>query len=169
MKRSRVSIARLMGVVAAVALNCAMLRSGLIDPGLLLMVPLLEVGLFRMISSRGKIRPYWVGFEVVGGAATLAYYAGLRDSMGIGLMRGLTHLTNWLQPTHPGFARGLFSLFMGDNLVIGMWLEALILGLPMLLLALLGGRLARRRARALADGGPTDPLNPFPEVPACAS
>ena len=68
-------------------------------------------------------------------------------------------------PHRPGLARGIEFLVMGDGMVLGLLPMAAILGSPMLLLALIGGLLARRRW----GRGPAGASALLPEVPACAS
>jgi hypothetical protein len=38
------------------------------NPGLVIMILVLEVGLFRMVSQRGATRTFWLGFELAGWA-----------------------------------------------------------------------------------------------------
>ena len=65
----RRSLARTMALVAVIAADLAALRACLPmipNPGLVLMVLVLEVGLFRVSSRRGEARAFWIGFEVSG-------------------------------------------------------------------------------------------------------
>ena len=58
-----------MAVIAVVAANLAALRAILPripNPGLVIMVLVLDVGIFRMASQRGAARTFWLGFEVAG-------------------------------------------------------------------------------------------------------
>jgi hypothetical protein len=62
MRRPRLSIARLMAGVVIVTLDCAALRAAfpVLDLVFLVIVPVLEVGLFRMVSRRGRLCPLYV-------------------------------------------------------------------------------------------------------------
>ena len=65
----RRSLAWMMAVVAIVAADLAALRATLPiipNPGLVVMVLVLEVGLFRWASRQGEARAFWVGFEASG-------------------------------------------------------------------------------------------------------
>ncbi len=67
----RHSLAWAMAVIAVVAANLAALRAVLPripNPGLVIMVLVLDVGIFRMASQRGAARMFWLGFEVAGWA-----------------------------------------------------------------------------------------------------
>jgi hypothetical protein len=58
-----------MAVIAIIAVDLAVLRAyfpAIPNPGLVLTVVVLEVGLFRGASRRGEARAFWVGFEVSG-------------------------------------------------------------------------------------------------------
>jgi hypothetical protein len=58
-----------MAVIAVIAVNLAALRAmapRIPNPGLVVMILVLEVGLFRMVSRGGATRWFWLGFEVAG-------------------------------------------------------------------------------------------------------
>jgi hypothetical protein len=60
-----------MAVIVFIAADLAALRAILPripNPGLVIMILVLEVGLFRMVSQRGAARTFWLGFEVAGWA-----------------------------------------------------------------------------------------------------
>ena len=60
-----------MAVIAFIAADFAALRAifpRMPNPGLVIMILVLEVGLFRMVSQRGVARMFWLGFEVAGWA-----------------------------------------------------------------------------------------------------
>ena len=83
-----------MAVIAFIAADLAVLRAilsripppgfvilGIPNPGLVIMVLVLEVGLFRMVSQRGAARTFWLGFEVAGWTYVVAcsVFAALTD------------------------------------------------------------------------------------------
>ena len=58
-----------MAVIAFIAADLAALRAILPripNPGIVVMILVLEVGLFRMVSRRGAARTFWFGFEIAG-------------------------------------------------------------------------------------------------------
>jgi len=64
-----------MAVIAFIAADLAALRAILPripNPGIVIMILVLEVGLFRMVSRRGVARTFWFGFEVAGWAYVIA-------------------------------------------------------------------------------------------------
>ena len=64
-----------MAVVATVAADLAALREtlpNLPNPGLVVMILVLEVGLFRCASRRGEAGAFWVGFQISGWLYVLA-------------------------------------------------------------------------------------------------
>jgi hypothetical protein len=70
-----------MAVIAIIAVDLAALRSTLPmipNPGLVVMVLVLEVGLFRAASRRAEARAFWVGFEASGWLYVLASSAYAR-------------------------------------------------------------------------------------------
>jgi hypothetical protein len=150
----RISIARLMIIVAIVAADLAALLATLPaipNPGLALMVVILEVGLLVAVARRGAARRFWVGFEAFGWSYVLACFFFNR--------------TAWR------LARGLF-----EGYVLGakvgtpgeMWQFILFSGCLQLVLslvvALAGGLLCRRLMRGVPNGGivhgqvPPDPV-----------
>lgn len=65
----RYSIAWAMAIIVLIAADLAVLRAILPlipNPGHVIMVIVLEVGLFRMVSQRGAARMFWLGFELAG-------------------------------------------------------------------------------------------------------
>jgi hypothetical protein len=171
MRRPRLSIARLMAVVLIIALDCAALRAAfpVLDVAFLVVVPVLEVGLFRMISRRGRVHPFWVGFEASGWAAVLAYATILRWPITRAFDVLLVAAIRFCTPRVPGVAHGLDYLFRGDGILLGLLPLATLLGLPMLLPALIGGRLADRMTRRRSGIERIVASDPLPEAPACAS
>ena len=82
----RLSIAKLMAVVAILAVDLAALARTLPvipNPGLVIMVVILQVGLFRMVSRSGSKRAFWIGFEAFGWAYVLACIAFSRLSWSV--------------------------------------------------------------------------------------
>lgn len=78
---SRRSIASVMLVVGFVAVDLAALRSTLPrvpNPGLTLMVVVLQAGLIRAIGRRGPSKVFWVGFEAGGWSVVLGGFLGSR-------------------------------------------------------------------------------------------
>jgi ABC-type sulfate transport system permease component len=67
----RYSLAWAMAVIAFIAADLAALRASfprLPNFGLVIMILVLEGGLFRLASARGAPRAFWLGFEVAGWA-----------------------------------------------------------------------------------------------------
>jgi hypothetical protein len=74
----RRSVAWLMAIVAILAVDFAALsltRPAIPNPGLALMVAILELGLFLTVARRGPALAFWVGFEAFGWAYVLACFA----------------------------------------------------------------------------------------------
>jgi hypothetical protein len=70
-RHQRHSLAWTLVAIAFIAADLAALRAILPripNPGIVIMVLILEVGLFRMASQRGATRAFWLGFEVAGWA-----------------------------------------------------------------------------------------------------
>jgi hypothetical protein len=131
MSRSRISLARLMAIVAILAVDCALMVPGYFDLVLLTAVPILQIGLFRMVLPGGGFQAFWVGFEVFGWAGSLALYLG-RQSLYRYILIGCSHALSLLPVTQ----RGSFHDVVLDLLA---WLVACS---SLLLAALMGGRLA---------------------------
>ena len=77
MRLPRFSLATMMAVVVVVALDIAALRAvqpAIPNPGVVLMVAILEVGMF-VGTRRGMSRASWLGFEAFGWAYILAAIA----------------------------------------------------------------------------------------------
>ncbi|MBX6312043.1 MAG: hypothetical protein IRY99_03855 [Isosphaeraceae bacterium] len=161
MLRSRRSIARLMAAIVLIALDCAALRltAPVIYPAHCLMVVVLEVGLFRLVSRRGAIRPFWVGFEVVGWAWVIGGYRLYRP------------LDIWI--ANNDYIMGWFDVLhdWGDFLLpLALLALCVISGLPALVTALAGGLLTRGLLRRRAGAFRTTTPNPLSkEAPACVS
>jgi hypothetical protein len=68
-RASRHSLGWAMAVIAVIAADLAALRATfprVPNFGLVLMILVLEVGLFRLASRQGAVRAFWIGFEVAG-------------------------------------------------------------------------------------------------------
>jgi len=77
MPRPSLSLSKSMAVVALAAADFAALRSFLPimpNPGMVVMVLILEVGLFLVVARRGASRAFWVAFEVAGWVYVLAHW-----------------------------------------------------------------------------------------------
>jgi hypothetical protein len=73
--RPRMTIARLMCAIMIIALNAGLIRAFFVQEmfyGVILMFFAMQVGLFRLLRSRGRARRFWVGFELAGIAMVLA-------------------------------------------------------------------------------------------------
>ena len=154
----RMSIAKLMIIVAILAIDLATLCRTLPripNPGLVLMVAILEVGLSLAVARYGPARAFWVGFEAFGWAYVLACFAFSRSA--------------W------AFARSLF-----EGYVLGakisqpseMWPYILFAGGLQLVLslavALIGGLLFHRGANPRSSGMTAEnrlPVRPNDESP----
>ncbi len=83
MKLPRTAIAKLMLIIAIVAADLAALLATLPtipNPGLALMVVILEVGLFIAVARRGPSRRFWIGFEALGWTYVLAGFLFSRSA-----------------------------------------------------------------------------------------
>jgi hypothetical protein len=118
-----------MAVIALIALDLAALRATLPripNPGLVIMILILEVGLFRLASWRGAARRFWLGFEVAGWTYVIAceVFAGTAWRLARSLYEGYV----LRRPIGPPFELQQFILFAGGlQLVISLAL-ALIVG-----------------------------------------
>jgi hypothetical protein len=78
MRRPRFTIAQWMGLTAVLAVNAALVRAFVVQEmfygGILIFVAL-QLGLWCLLHSRGRVRRFWLGFEVSAVAATLAMFA----------------------------------------------------------------------------------------------
>lgn len=155
MKRFHLSLARLMVVIGIMAVDCALLARGHFYPEMLLFVPVLQFGLFRMFPGQGRVSPYWAGFELFGWTGVLAWYLGLSKSMGQSFDYALKHLVSYLSTRQTELFHQLRPLFDGEGFLMGViaiLLWGVIVSSPFVLFAFLGGRLvadyARRRSQA---------------------
>jgi hypothetical protein len=138
MPRFRFTIARWMAATAVLGVNIGLVRwmvaeRELFDFGFFL-VFVLQLGLWRYLSTRGRRRRFWLGFEVSGLAATLALSILLESEI---------DLDNW----YTGAASDLAYLCLParvDDWLMQHWdgFLAILHFLPELLAATLGGLLA---------------------------
>ena len=161
MKRFHVSLARTMAIVAVLAVDCALLSTfsagRTFYPEMLLFVPVLQIGLFRLVPTQGRVRPLLgrVGTLRLGGCARLVL--GLSWPMGWCFDYCLSHLVSYLAKHHTGLFHLLRPLFEADDLLMGV-IAIFIWGAgvssPLVMIACLGGRLAAirdtRRSRIAA-------------------
>jgi hypothetical protein len=103
------------------------------------------------------VNPYWVGFELFGWAAVLAWYLGLSEPMGWFFQYCLTHLMAYLAKHHTGLFHLLRPLLEADDLLMGViaiFLWGAVVSSPLVMVACLGGRLTAvretRRTRVAA-------------------
>jgi hypothetical protein len=125
----------MMAVVAVVALDCFVLA--MTDGGGVLLVGLtLTVGFVCWWCGRGKDRRFWLGFEVAGLAAVLAYIGFMQTSNEL-ILQWPSYLLN-----HAPYVNDLWtSLAANKSQIAGLVLFEVSYGLPMLLIASLGGLL----------------------------
>jgi hypothetical protein len=153
MRRGRLSISWVMFVVSLIAVDCALLRS----PGgrddlstirftsLVFMGDFLAISLFRLITRRGEDHPFLVGFGLAGLVGILLLVVLPRLVSGAVLAihdRLLVFFWHPVSDFDPGDPYGRFFTYM-----ILIFIPAVLLTLPLLTLALIGGYLYRRIAR----------------------
>jgi len=152
-KRSRITLARLMVVVGVIALETAGFRALYqrteeLALGLALTGLASQIGLFCAVRGSGRSRAFWSGFAVIGAVmmATFAWGISVPGS-------GMYHIWS----SYTGYADdALSSLFPYEP----RWLPqdvapSVIWSLPQLLAAMIGGLLAAfvMRQRVRAAGG----------------
>jgi hypothetical protein len=146
MKLPRFSIASIMTIIVIVALDLAAIRAldgtstvigGLIVFGSMPMASILVLGLpslVRALVGRGQIRPFLIGFEAVGWTVLLIYTGSailFPDSVA-------EHLSKAIQLLPIDFNTPFWQGWQG---IIG---EMLIVMIPQLVIALIGGWLNQR-------------------------
>jgi hypothetical protein len=119
-----------MVVTAFVAADLAALRATLPripNPGLVIMVLVLEVGLFRMVSQRGAARTFWLGFEVAGWTYVVAcsVFAWTAWRLARSLFEGYV----FGRPIGPPFEMSRFILFAGGLQLLASFAIALTVGI----------------------------------------
>ncbi len=153
MARSRGSLASLMAAVAIIAADLAALNATLPmipNPGLVVLVVVLEVGLFRVARRRGPERAFWVGFEVAGWAWVvpnavwqLAVWRLFRPLYEANVLGGPI--------TGPGQVWRVVAVAGALHLALGLGV------------ALAGGRIARAvAAHRIIKGSPCQETSPYP-------
>jgi hypothetical protein len=145
MRRFRFTISRWMAATAVLGLNISLVRAyllaerrgqhlGLFDCGFLMLF-VLQLGLWRYLNTAGRRRWFWLGFEVCGLAATLAF---------VSLFVCDINACDW----YIGAASDLSYLWLPRRVDIMLshehwdWFVAIMYFLPELLAAALGGLLA---------------------------
>ena len=140
------TIRRVMILVAIIAVDIACLRRG-VDVNLAVAIPLLQIGVFRLVSSTGRIRPFWVGFEMAGWAGVIPFLLGLGQPWFSFLDEQLNNAVSRIEQTSPGVAKAAAMALICEGTPIkdtlpGLLPESLVAGMPIILLALIGGLLA---------------------------
>jgi hypothetical protein len=136
----RTSIAGMMAAVAVVAFDCFVLI--MTDGGGVLLVGLtLTVGFVCWWRGRGKGRRFWLGFEVAGIAAVLAYTSIIQTDDGL-IAQWPMYLLN-LGLARSSYVVDLWNFLAADNSQAApLALFEMSYGLPMLLIAAIGGLVA---------------------------
>jgi hypothetical protein len=131
----RMSIAGMMAAVAVAALDCfVLIMTG--GGGVLLVGLTLTVGFVCWWRGRGKTRRFWLGFEVAGLAAVLAYIGFIQTSDGL-ILKWPSYIFNL-----PYVIDLWDSLAADDSQIAPLVLFEMSYGLPILLIASIGGLLA---------------------------
>jgi hypothetical protein len=79
MKPFRFTIARWMVATAVLAANAGLVRAVVVEEmfhGAILILIALQVGLWCLLRHRGRVRRFWLGFEISGVASVLALFGG---------------------------------------------------------------------------------------------
>jgi hypothetical protein len=157
------SIAKMMAIVGVVALNLAAARL-LLSHSLYLLIGAsliglsLQVGSFRLVRSRNRVRMFWVGFVAFGSLAMLSFLWGTifapitrvaapRSRMHYAPIPGSPMWTLW--HAYFGFAVQFLGFLPYSSQILGIGGEmpvitvAAITFLPQLLIAAAGGLLTR--------------------------
>lgn len=141
MKRFRFTIARWMVVTAVLATNAGLVRAFVVQEmfsGGILNFIALQVGLWCLLRSRGRVRRFWLGFEVSGVASVLALFA-CEVSPGSALSR----LLMWYTNVAFNFVFTHLPTPIDDAVMDHQdWFLVLIYFLPELVAAMLGGLLS---------------------------
>ncbi len=134
-----------MAVVVIVALDLAALRAALPrlpSPGLMVMVIILEAGLFHVFSRRGRLRPFRLGFQAGGWSYVILGLSPLR----VVVFRWLA----WIYERFLGLSLLGSSLDQMKILVVDMGVQLLLA----ISAGLLGGLLARLISRRVGPAAP---------------
>jgi hypothetical protein len=119
-----------MAVIVFIAADFATLRAILPripNPGLVIMILVLEVGLFRMVSQRRAARTFWLGFEVAGWAYVVT--CGVFAWTAWRLARSIFEAYILRGPIGSPFQMQRFILFAGSLQLLVSLAVALIVGI----------------------------------------
>jgi hypothetical protein len=146
MRIPRMTIRHVMIVVAIIALDLGYLQGG-ININLLVAVPVLQLRIFHLVSPRGTIRPFWVGFEILGWAGVIVFLLGAGELWFCFLDQQLNDAVTKIEHTRPGVAKAIATVLLCEGTPIkdtlpGLLPESMIAGMPILILALFGGLFA---------------------------
>ncbi len=136
----RMTTRRVMSAIAIIAIDLAYLQNGLIHLYLLSAAPVLQVALFRVVSSRGVIRPFWVGFETFGWAGVIALRLGAWPSWYRFYDERINDVLYAIAHRRPDVARAVVTVLFCEgtpfqDTIPGLLPESLIAGMPILFLA----------------------------------
>jgi len=143
MRRPRLTIAQWMRLTAILAMNAALVRAFVVQEmfygGILIFIAL-QIGLWCLLRSRGRLRRFWSGFEVSGISAVLVLFSCevFPDSPLSRLVLSYTEIAFELTSTHlPTLLADHFEQHLDQFL-------AVVYFVPELVAALLGGMVAAR-------------------------
>jgi hypothetical protein len=125
----RHSLVWAMALIAVIAADLAALRASLPripNPGLVIMILLLDIGLFRLVSQQGAARAFWLGFEVAGWAYVIS--CEVFASTAWRLARSLFEGYVLRRPIGLPFEMNQFILFAGSLQLLISLAVALIVG-----------------------------------------
>jgi hypothetical protein len=131
-----------MVAVAIIAIDLAYLE-GRIDINFLVAVPVLQVGLFRVVSSRGAFSPFWSGFELFGWIGVIVFWLGVGPIWLRFLDQQLNDSITMIAQRRPDIASAVAMVVFCEGTPIkdtlpGVLPESWIAGMPILTLALIG-------------------------------
>ena len=147
MRILRTTIRRFLFVVVLVAADLAYIR-GPINVNFLIAAPVLQVCLFKVVSSCGSIHTFWIGFGVFGWAGVIVLLSGIGPLWFGFLDRWLNDGIGSIIESHPGAGRALAMVILKEahlsdwRHALGLLPESLIAGMPILIFASMGGLLA---------------------------
>jgi hypothetical protein len=161
MTRSRISIGKMMVLIAVVAVDLVAIRQTLRENGVLLelavvfgpMALALQVGLARVTWGKPECRPFWLGFESAGLLAVVY--------LGVAILTQLRIILMPIQVYEEGFKALLYEILLGRSPTLKQFIlsrpalrmlyTSFYLSLLQVLMATVGGyaarSVARRRAR----------------------
>jgi hypothetical protein len=160
MRPHRITIAGVMAVVALAALDCFGVRFAEYLAGCWLVGAAMQVGLFAMLRSGGRSRRFWAGFEATG-LGLLLVYTACSHAVRREIYGWAYRVTESIYGSLLGLPADAFQWCFEHGLLIDprkplkvyemVAVFEIAYGLPMLLLACVGGvsaaRLGARRAR----------------------